>query len=128
MGESEGLVTAALKGGTLSWLVQPFTTEGEKPTYDPDKATLLSFRALGGGAAAPGGPAAGDGAGLAPSIRFLRRSRQTVLKRRGFAAGVRVPRGLQRAADGHARPRRCWRGRPSARGRRAGARRSRTCG
>ena len=93
VGESEGLVTAALKGGTLSWLVQPFTTEGEKPTYDPDKATLLSFRALGGGAAAPGGPAAGDGAGLAPSIRFLRRSRHTVLKRRGFAAGVVCPEG-----------------------------------
>ena len=35
-GESEGLVTAALKGGTLSWLIQPFTTEGETPTYDPD--------------------------------------------------------------------------------------------
>ena len=93
VGESEGLVTAALKGGTLSWLVQPFTTEGEKPTYDPDKATLLSFRALGGGAAAPGGPAAGDGAGLAPSIRFLRRSRKTVLIRRGFAAGVVCPEG-----------------------------------
>ncbi len=93
-GESEGLVTAALKGGTLSWLIQPFTTEGETPTYDPDKATLLSFRALGGGASARGGgPAAGDGAGLAPSIRFLRRSRHTVLVRRGFAAGVVCPEG-----------------------------------
>ena len=93
VGESEGLVTAALKGGTLSWLVQPFNPEGQTPTYDPDKATLLSFRSLGGGAGAPAGPAAGDGAGLTPSIRFLRRPRRTVLERRGFAAGVVCPEG-----------------------------------
>jgi hypothetical protein len=90
VGESEGLVTAALKGGTLSWLIQPFNEEGRPPTYGAQNATLLSFRALGGGAAAP---AAGDGAGLAPSIRFLRRTRRTVLKRRGFAAGVLCPEG-----------------------------------
>ncbi|MGZ8633307.1 MAG: hypothetical protein ACXWZZ_05545, partial [Solirubrobacteraceae bacterium] len=43
VGESEGLVTASLKGGTLSWLIQPFTDEQKPPTYSPDKATLLSF-------------------------------------------------------------------------------------
>ena len=51
VGESEGLVTASLKGGTLSWLIQPFNPEQKPPTYSPDKATLLSFRAAGGGPA-----------------------------------------------------------------------------
>ena len=96
-------MTAALKGGTLSWLVQPFNTEGETPTYDPDNATLLSFRSLGGGAAAPGGPAAGDGAGLAPSIRFLRRSRRTVLDGAASRPGWCARRAAG-AADRHARP------------------------
>jgi hypothetical protein len=91
VGESEGLVTAPLKGGTLSWLVQPYNEEGKPPTYGTSNATLLSFRSLAAGA--PGGHAAGDGAGLAPSIRLLRRSRRTVLRRRGFAAGVLCPEG-----------------------------------
>ena len=91
VGESEGLVTAALKGGTLSWLIQPFTTEQLPPTYGPDHATLVSFGSGAGGAPAAGG----DGAGLAPSIRFLRRSRKTVLRRRGFAAGVLCPEGCE---------------------------------
>ena len=43
VGESEGLVTAAAKGGTLSWLIQPFNPEGNPPTYSPDHATLVSF-------------------------------------------------------------------------------------
>ena len=89
VGESEGLVTRA--GGTLGWLVQPFTTEQKPPTYGPDHATLLSFRPTGG--AAGGAGAAGDGAGLAPSIRFVRRSRRSVLRRGGFAAGVLCPAG-----------------------------------
>ena len=126
-GESEGLVTAALKGGTLSWLVQPFTTEGETPTYDPDKATLLSFRALGDGASAPGGPAAGDGAGLAPSVRFLRRSRRTVLRRRGFAAGVVCPEGCSARLTVTRGPRVLARTTKRARAS-SGAPRSRTCG
>ena len=92
VGESEGLVTARIKGGTLSWLIQPFDPGGGKPTYGPDSATLVSFRSL-GGAGGSGGPAGGDGAGLAPSIRFYKRSRKTVLERRGFAAGVLCAQG-----------------------------------
>jgi len=76
VGESEGLVTASLKGGTLHWLIQPFTTEPRPPTYGPGHATLLSFRRT-----------------ARPSVRLLRRSRATVLRRRGFAAAVRCPRG-----------------------------------
>ena len=90
VGESEGLVTARVKGGTLNWLIQPFNPQGEKPTYSPDKATLVSFRSLTG---ASGAPAGGDGAGLAPAIRFYKRSRTTALRRRGFAAGVLCPDG-----------------------------------
>src|SRR3954447_9221626 len=86
VGESEGLVTAAAKGGTLSWLIQPFNPEGNPPTYSPDHATLVTF-ARRAGAPAPGSPAGGTGAGLAPTIRFLYRKRGTVL-RRGFLAGV----------------------------------------
>ena len=55
VGESEGLVTAAAKGGTLGWLIQPFNPEGNPPTYSPDHATLVSF-ARGPGAVAPAGP------------------------------------------------------------------------
>jgi hypothetical protein len=87
VGESEGLVTRA--GPTLGWLVQPFNTERKTPTYSPDHATLLSFRPTAG----TGAPAGGDGAGLTPSIRFFKRSRRTVLRRRGFAAGVLCPLG-----------------------------------
>jgi hypothetical protein len=85
VGESEGLVTTALKGGTLHWLVQPYTEEPSPPTYGPDHATLLSFAAT--GAAGAGRPAAG------PAARLLRRSRATVLRRGGFAAAVRCPAG-----------------------------------
>jgi len=85
VGESEGLMTASVKGGTLHWLIQPFTPEQRPPTYGRDHATLLSFAP----AAAP--PGAGGGAG--PSVRLLRRSRSTVLRRRGFAAAVRCPQG-----------------------------------
>jgi hypothetical protein len=90
VGESEGLVTANAKGGTLAWLVQPFNEQNNPPTYSPDHATLLSFAARGG---APSEPAGGSGAGLAPSIRFFHRSRRTVLRRRGFASGLLCPEG-----------------------------------
>ena len=97
VGESEGLVTAAAKGGTLGWLIQPFNPEEKPPTYSPDHATLLSF-ARGPGAvapaAAPGPPAAGSGAGLSPALRFFHRTRRTVL-RRGFLAGVLCPEGCR---------------------------------
>jgi hypothetical protein len=89
VGESEGLVTAAAKGGTIGWLIQPFNEEGKPPTYSPDHATLLSFAPTGG----PGAPAGGSGAGLAPSIRFFHRKRRTVLRRHGFLAGVLCPTG-----------------------------------
>ena len=55
VGESEGLVTAAAKGGTLGWLIQPFNPEGNPPTYSPDHATLVSF-ARGPGAVGQAGP------------------------------------------------------------------------
>jgi len=87
VGESEGLVTAAVKGGTIGWLVQPFNEQGNPPTYSPDHATLLSF-APRPGAVAPGAPAAGSGAGLSPALRFFHRKRRTVLRRHGFLAGV----------------------------------------
>ena len=99
VGESEGLVTAAAKGGTLSWLIQPFNPEGNPPTYSPDHATLVSFapgRAAGAPAPGPPGPAAGgSGAGLAPTIRFFHRKRRTVLRRGGFSAGVLCPEGCR---------------------------------
>jgi hypothetical protein len=94
VGESEGLVTAAAKGGTLSWLIQPFNPEGNPPSYSPDHATLVSF-ARRAGAGGPGAPAGGSGAGLAPTIRFVHRKRRTVLRRGGFSAGVLCPEGCR---------------------------------
>jgi hypothetical protein len=132
VGESEGLVTAALKGGALHWLIQPFNEEKKPPTYSPDHATLLSFRPAGSGSA----PRSGDGSGRAgsPLLRLLRRSRSTVLARHGFAATVlcadgctatlRVFKGRsllartsKRARPSHARPARAL-VRLTARGRR----------
>ncbi len=102
VGESEGLVTASLKGGTLSWLIQPFTDEPKPPTYSADKATLLSFRARGG-----------------TRVRLRKRSRSTILKRDGFAAAVRCPDGctalLRVLRDGEVLARTTKRARPSSR-------------
>jgi len=94
VGESEGLVTAALKGATLHWLIQPFTAERKPPTYSPDQATLLSFRSAGGGPA-PAVPRAGAGSGRAgsPLVYLLRRTRAAVLRHNGFAAAVLCPDG-----------------------------------
>jgi hypothetical protein len=89
VGESEGLVTVRAKGGTIGWLVQPFNEENKTPTYSPDHATLLSFAHAGHF----GTPAGGSGAGLSPSIRFFHRKRATVLRRRGFTAGVLCSQG-----------------------------------
>ena len=69
--------TAALDGGTLHWLIQPFSDEPGPPTYSADKATLLSFRP----------------AGRRASVRVLRRSRSTVLRHNGLAAAVHCPDG-----------------------------------
>ena len=90
VGESEGLVTAAAKGGTLSWLIQPFNPEGNPPTYSPDHATLVSFARR----VAPSSPAGGSGAGLAPALRFFHRNR----RRCCGAAGSRPACCARRAA------------------------------
>ena len=47
------------------------------------------------GAPAPGSPAGGSGAGLAPTLRFFHRKRRTVLRRGGFSAGVLCPEGCR---------------------------------
>jgi hypothetical protein len=113
VGESEGLVTAALKGGTLHWLIQPFNEEEKPPTYSPDKATLLSFTPTGPGVAPPPLPAG------APSVRLLRRSRSMVLRHNGFAAAVLCPDGctarLRVQRGGHVLARTTKRARPSTR-------------
>src|SRR3954454_3043304 len=96
VGESEGLVTAAAKGGTLSWLIQPFNPEGNPPTYSPDRATLVSF-ARRAGAGGRGAPAGRSGAAGPPTIRFFHRKRRTVLRRGGFSAGVLCPEGCRAA-------------------------------
>ena len=43
-GESEGLATASVNGGTLQWLIAPFDPQGRPPTYGAGHSTLLSFR------------------------------------------------------------------------------------
>ena len=102
VGESEGLVTASLKGGTLHWLIQPFTDEQRPPTYGRDHATLLSFRADWGGRTAAAAALARDGA-----------------KRNGFAAAVRCPSGctatLRVSEGGRLLARSTRRARPSTR-------------
>jgi hypothetical protein len=42
-GESEGLDTSPVFGGTLQWQIQPFPPTGRPPTFAKDKATVLSF-------------------------------------------------------------------------------------
>lgn len=87
VGESEGLATAQVKGGILQWLIQPFTTSGKPPTYGPNHATLVSFRR-----AVPGDPPASEQGPPPPaSVRFVKRSRATVLRRGGFVATLRCP-------------------------------------
>jgi hypothetical protein len=43
VGESEGLAVARVLGGTLHWIITPFTTTGRPPTYGSGHNTLLSF-------------------------------------------------------------------------------------
>ncbi len=98
VGESEGLATASVKDGILQWLIQPYNTENKPPTYAPSNATLLSFRptaATGVGPALP--PGGGAPTTAKPTISLLRRSRATVLRRRGFAARLRCPSGCSAA-------------------------------
>ena len=102
VGESEGLVTAALKGATLHWLIQPFNRRAEAADLQPrprDAAELPFGRRR---RPAPAVPRAGAGSGRAgsPLVYLLRRSRSDRaaaqrLRRRGA-----VPRRLHRDAAG----------------------------
>jgi hypothetical protein len=93
VGESEGLATASVNGGTLQWLIPPFDPQGRPPTYGAGHSTLLSFRpgppdppppaVPVAPAATPSPPPAGS-----PRVRLLKRSRATVLRRRRFAVRV----------------------------------------
>jgi hypothetical protein len=96
VGESEGLATASVNGGTLQWLIPPFDPQGRPPTYGAGHSTLLSFRpgppdppppaVPVAPAATPSPPPAGS-----PRVRLLKRSRATVLRRRRFAVRVSCP-------------------------------------
>jgi len=46
-GESEGLVVADTRAGTLHWIVTPFDAAGRPPTYPPPGNVLLHFTARG---------------------------------------------------------------------------------
>ena len=94
-GESEGLATASVNGGTLQWLIPPFDPQGRPPTYGAGHSTLLSLRpgppdpappAVPAAPATPSPPRAGS-----PRVRLLRRSRATVLRRRRLAVRVSCP-------------------------------------
>jgi hypothetical protein len=99
VGESEGLATANVNGGSLQWLIPPFDPQGRPPTYGAGHSTLLSFRrgppdppphavpaVPVAPVATPSPPPAGS-----PRVRLLRRSRATVLRRRRFAVRVSCP-------------------------------------
>ena len=124
VGESEGLVTASVKGGTLHWLIQPFNPEQRPPTYGRDHATLLSFGPAGPrGARAPARAAArprppcGCCAARGPPSCAGAASRPPCAARRA------APRGSpSRAAAA------CSRARPSAPVPRAAVRRARWSG
>ena len=91
VGESEGLASALVKGGTLQWLVQPFDPAGGTPTYDPQHATLLSFRSTTAGEPPPTDDSGEQAPPNRTAVRLLRRSRSTVLRRGGFSATLRCP-------------------------------------
>ena len=97
VGQSEGLATASVKGGLLQWLIQPYNSENRPPTYSPKDATLLSFRPAAGTGVAPSLPP-GGGVPIAsrPKVALLRRSRATVLRRRGFTAQLSCRRPAAR--------------------------------
>jgi hypothetical protein len=98
VGESEGLATASVNGGTLQWLILPFNPQGRPPTYGPNHATLLSFRPGPPDPPPPAAPAPGPAAAPSPPppagsprVRLLRRSRATVLRQRRFSVRVSCP-------------------------------------
>ena len=125
-GESEGLATASVNGGTLQWLIPPFDPQGRPPTYGAGHSTLLSLRpgppdppppaAPVAPAAAPSPPPAGS-----PRVRLLKRSRATVLRRRRFAVRVRCPAACSVRITVRARGRTIARGAISALRHRRGA-------
>jgi len=43
IGESEGLDVFRSLGGVLHWQIQPYNSESQVPTYDPQNGTLLHF-------------------------------------------------------------------------------------
>ena len=47
-GSPRGSSPRRSRAGRSSWLIQPFNPEGNPPTYSPDHATLVSFRARAG--------------------------------------------------------------------------------
>ena len=116
-GESEGLATASVNGGTLQWLIPPFDPQGRPPTYGAGHSTLLSLRPGPPDPAAarrlPRGARRGAVATAARGHRgcgCCERSRATVLRRRRFAVRVQLPGRLRRADHGacprsHHRPR-----------------------
>ena len=97
-GESEGLATASVNGGTLQWLIAPFDPQGRPPTYGAGHSTLLSFRP--GPPDPPPPPAAPVTPAATPSppspagsprVRLLKRSRATVLRQRRLLVRVSCP-------------------------------------
>ena len=101
VGESEGLVTARIKDGTLSWLIQPFDPGGGKPTYDPDSATLRELPLADRRAARRTGGRRRRGArALDPLLQALAQDGAEAARLRGRRA---VPPGLHGAARGPAR-------------------------
>ncbi|MEA2448188.1 MAG: hypothetical protein QOG63_120, partial [Thermoleophilaceae bacterium] len=92
IGESEGLDNFDAAGGTLHWLIQPFTLSGRPPTYPPNEATLLHF--------VPGsgpGPGPGPGPGSAHTKLRLRVTPSRV------RAGERVRSFVARVVTGDGR-------------------------
>ena len=95
-GESEGLATASVNGGTLQWLIPPFDPQGRPPTYGAGHSTLLSLRP---GPPDPPPPAVPrrppQRSRRHPPghrrVRLLKRSRATVLRQRRFAVRVSCP-------------------------------------
>ena len=115
VGESEGLARASVNGGTLQWLIPPFDPQGRPPTYGPGHSTLLSLRPGPPDPqppAAPPAPAAAPASSPAgsPSVRLLKRSRATVLRRRRLDVRVSCPAACTVRITARARGRTIGRG------------------
>ena len=102
VGESEGLVTTDLKGGTLHWLIQPFNDEQKPPTYSPDHATLVSFGPPGSGGGAARTRATGAGQRRGPRALPARVAAQALARDRAGAPRVRRGGAVSRRLHRHA--------------------------